>query len=50
LTVGDRRVGRAALVDEEGLGRFAGRSPLTGTVIVPVVWPAGMISVREAAW
>src|SRR5262245_60823488 len=26
------------------------RSPLTSTVTVPVVWPAGMSSVPEAAW
>ena len=30
-----------------GSGR---RSPLTSTVIVPVVWPAGIVSVPEAAW
>ena len=28
----------------------ARRSPLTSTVIVPVVWPAGIVSVPEAAW
>jgi hypothetical protein len=28
----------------------ASRSPLTITVIVPVVWPAGIVNVPEAAW
>ena len=27
----------------------ASRSPLTSTVIVPVVWPAGIVSVPEVA-
>ena len=28
----------------------ASRSPFTSTVIVPLVWPAGIVSVPEAAW
>ena len=42
---------RVAQVDEEGLVRLGERGRrLTSTVIVLLVWPAGIVSVPVAAW
>ena len=45
LAVGDGRVGRLLRLTKNVSFGSARRSPMTSTVIVSLVWPAGMVSV-----
>ena len=48
------RASRLQLVESlksgRGASNSASRSPLPSTLIVPLVWPAGIVSVPEVAW